>query len=145
MLLNFTNKQIYFVLESIWNNSQLDYRFKTHINGLVTTNDGDDFVQSVTVNVPTLMLCYQAMSSGQYGCTTDMAEVLLNSLRDQLIANSNMTEYMTYTEVVKTNPETPEIVPNEYTQALLMIMKYKEQDVATAQAKIVNGKAQILS
>lgn len=88
MILQFTNKQIFFSLESIW--SILDYRFKTHINQLVTTNSNEDFIQDITIDVPTLMQCYKAMSSGAYGCTTDMAEELLDSLRTQLLEKASI-------------------------------------------------------
>lgn len=151
MILQFTNKQIFFSLESIW--SQLDYRFKTHINQLVTANSDEDFIQNITVDVPTLMQCYKAMSSGIYGCTTDMAEVLLESLRTQLLAEANISEYLTYLGAVAANNELPEedrvvipeVVPNEQTQALLLVNDYKTQDKAIETAKILNGKTQILA
>lgn len=152
MILQFTNKQIFFALESIWT-QQLDYRFKTQINTIVSLDSDEDTIQNVDVSVPILMQCYQAMSSGQYGCTTDMAEILLESLRDQLLADANMTEYMTYLAEVAANDALPEedrveiteVLPNEQTQALLAIISYKEKDLATTEAKILNGKLQILA
>lgn len=143
MILQFTNKQIFFSLESIW--TQLDYRFKTHINQLVTTNSDEDFIQNITVDVPTLMQCYKAMSSGAYGCTTDMAEILLDSLRDQLLAEANIGEYLTYIGSLETEIPLPEVIPNEQTLALLQVNEYKIQDKATETAKILNGKTQILA
>ena len=143
MILQFTNKQIFFSLESIWN--QLDYRFKTHINQLVTANSDEDFIQNITVDVPTLMQCYKAMSSGTYGCTTDMAEILLDSLRDQLLAEANIGEYLTYIGSLETEIPLPEVIPNEQTLALLQVNEYKIQDKATETAKILNGKTQILT
>ena len=143
MTLQFTNKQIFFSLESIWNN--LDYRFKTHINIIVSANSTDDYIQTITVDVPTLMQCYKAMSSGAYGCTTDMAEILLESLRDQLLADANITDYLTYLASLETATPLPEVIPNEQTQALLQVNEYKTQDKATETAKILNGKTQILA
>ena len=150
MILKFTNKQIYFSIESIW--EKLDYRFKAHLNDLVTLNSDEDFIQDVTVSVPILMQCYEAMSSGSYGCTTDMAEVLLVSLRDQLLENNNIEEYSTYLAEVAANNELPEeeriqieeVIPFEKTLALIAVSEYKLKDKAKENAKILSGKTQIL-
>ena len=143
MNLLFTNKQIFFVLESIW--SELDYKFKYHINSIVSINSEEDYQQTVTVSVGNLMQCYKAMSSGAYGCTTDMAEVLLESLRTQLLAEANIGDYLTYVGSLETENPLPEVIPNEQTQALLQVNEYKLQDKATETAKILNGKTQILA
>lgn len=143
MNLLFTNKQIFFVLESIW--SELDYKFKYHINSIVSINSEEDYQQTVTVSVENLMKCYKAMSSGAYGCTTDMAEVLLESLRDQLLAEANIGDYLTYVGSLETENPLPEVIPNEQTQALLQVNEYKTQDKTTETAKILNGKIQILA
>lgn len=143
MNLLFTNKQIFFVLESIW--SELDYKFKYHINSIVSINSEEDYQQTVTVSVENLMKCYKAMSSGAYGCTTDMAEVLLESLRDQLLAEANIGDYLTYVGSLETENPLPEVIPNEQTQALLQVNEYKIQDKATETTKILNGLTQILA
>lgn len=142
MILQFTNKQIYFTVESIWSN--LDYRFKYQLNTLVTANDEDDYIQDVEVSVSILMQCYKAMSSGAYGCTVNMAEELLESLKTQLEASSNIVAYLEYLASLETPDPLPEVIPNEQTLALLDIEKYKEQDQALENAKILNGKTQIL-
>lgn len=142
MILQFTNKQIYFTVESIWSN--LDYRFKYQLNTLVTANDEDNYVQDVEVSVSILMQCYKAMSSGAYGCTVNMAEELLESLKTQLEASSNIVAYLEYLASLETPDPLPEVIPNEQTLALLDIEKYKEQDQALENAKILNGKTQIL-
>lgn len=143
MNLLFTNKQIFFVLESIW--SELDYKFKYHINSIVSINSEEDYQQTVTVSVENLMKCYKAMSSGAYGCTTDMAEILLESLRNQLLADANIADYLAYVGSLETENPLPEVIPNEQTQALLQVNEYKLQDKATETAKILNGKTQILA
>lgn len=142
MILQFTNKQIYFTVESIWSN--LDYRFKYQLNTLVTANDEDNYVQDVEVSVSILMDCYKAMSSGAYGCTVNMAEELLQSLKTQLEATANIVAYLEYLASLETPDPLPEVIPNEQTLALLDIEKYKEQDQALENAKILNGKTQIL-
>jgi hypothetical protein len=143
MILKFTNKQIYFAVESIW--QDLDYRFKYQLNKLVTANNQDDYVQNIEVSVPVLMDCYRAMSSGSYGCTVNMAEELLESLKTQLLASANIVVYTQYTDSLETPTPLPKVTPNEQTLALLEIEKYKEQDQALETAKIINGKTQILS
>jgi hypothetical protein len=143
MELQFTNKQIFFCLESIW--EQLDYRFKYHIHQLVTANDAEAYVQDITIDRATLMQCYRAMSSGSYGCTVDMAEVLLDDLRTQLVAKGNYLDYVAYKESLTTASPLPEVIPDEYTQSLLDVAAYKEQDKAVEAAKILNGKTQILA
>ena len=142
MILQFTNKQIYFTVESIWSN--LDYRFKYQLNTLVTANDEADYIQDVEVSVSILMQCYKAMSSGAYGCTVNMAEELLESLKTQLEASSNIVAYLEYLASLETPDPLPEVIPNEQTLALLDMEKYKEQDQALENAKILNGKTQIL-
>ena len=143
MTLKFTNEQIYFALESIWSNLQ-DYKFKTHINSLVVANDADDYEQDVTVSVPTLTQCYIAISSGNYGAVTDMAEELLPSLKTQLYTASNLTEFETYMALAdKTG--VPIVEPNEYTLALIEIGNLKARDVSVRDAKVLNGKTQILA
>lgn len=142
MILQFTNKQIYFTVESIWSN--LDYRFKYQLNTLVTANDEDNYIQNVEVSVSILMDCYKAMSSGAYGCTVNMAEELLQSLKTQLEATANIVAYLEYLASLETPDPLPEVIPNEQTLALLDIEKYKEQDQALENAKILNGKTQIL-
>ena len=143
MILKFTNKQIYFAVESIW--QDLDYRFKYQLNTLVTANSENDYLQNVEVSVSVLMDCYRAMSSGAYGCTVNIAEELLESLKTQLLASANIVVYTQYTNSLKTPTPLPKVIPNEQTLALLEIEKYKEQDQALETAKIINGKTQILS
>lgn len=84
------------------------------------------------------------MSSGAYGCTVNMAEELLESLKTQLEASSNIVAYLEYLASLETPDPLPEVIPNEQTLALLDIEKYKEQDQALENAKILNGKTQIL-
>lgn len=143
MELQFTNKQIFFALESIWN--QLDYRFKYQINSLVLANDADDYIQTLTIDRATLMQCYRAMSNGSYGCTVDMAEVLLDDLRTQLTTKGNYADYVAYIESLETGSPLPEVIPDEYTLSILDVQAYKVQDKAVETAKIVNGKTQILA
>lgn len=142
MKLKFKNKEIYFALESIWN--ELDYRFKTQINSLVNINSLDDFEQEIEVSVSILMQCYKAISSSAYGCTTDMAEVLLESLRNQLLAKANIGDYLTYIGSLETENPLPEVIPNEQTQSLLQVNQYKTRDKEKETSKILNGKTQIL-
>lgn len=142
MTLKFTNEQIYFVLSDIWH--KLDYKFKTHINTIVTANDVDDYEQTVTIGVDTLIQCYNAISEGSYGAVTDMAEELLPSLKTQLYTASNLTEFETYMALAdKTG--VPIVEPNEYTLALIEIGNLKARDVSVRDAKVLNGKTQILA
>jgi len=142
MTLKFTNEQIYFALESIWD--KLDYKFKYHINELVLANDADDYEQDVTVSVPTLIQCYIAISSGNYGAVTDMAEELLPSLKTQLYTASNLDEFETYM-ALSDKTGVPIVEPNEYTLALIEIGNLKARDVSVRDAKVLNGKTQILA
>lgn len=152
MELKFKNKEIFLVLSPIWVNL-FDYKFKTHINSLVTANSDDEFEQTVTVSITTLSSCYFAVSQSAYGNVVDMANDLLVSLRDQLIAKSNITEYTEYQQAVYENNQLPEedrivieeVTPNEYTQALLQIVKFKEDDATMLTRRLNSGKEQILA
>ena len=44
--LQLKNKHIYFALEAIW--AELDYRFKYQINQLVSEDDEEDYLQTIS-------------------------------------------------------------------------------------------------
>lgn len=142
MTLKFTNEQIFFVLESIWH--KLNYKFKTHINTLVLLDGREDTEQDVTIDVETLMECYGAISQGTYGVVTDLAEILLSSLKTQLFTSSNYVDYKTYEDLVDKTGVT-EVIANEYTLAILEIEKAKAKDLDNAELMIINGRAKIES
>lgn len=143
MILKFKNKEMCFVLDSIW--TGIDYKFKTQINQLVTINSDLEHVHNIEISVEILMYCYRSISNSPYGCTTDMAEILLKSLKDQLLAEANIGDYLAYIDSLETGKPLPEVIPNEQTQALLKINEYKIQDKATETTKILNGLTQILA
>ena len=143
MELQFTNKQIFFALESIW--GQLDYRFKYHINQIVAANPDDDYLQTITIDRATLLQCYRAISNASYGCTVDMAEVLLDELRTQLTSKGNYADYAAYIASLETGSTFPEVTPDEYTQSIIDVQSYKLHDKATEASKIINGRTQILA
>ncbi len=125
MNIQISNEHLFFVIESIWD--MLDYRFKYHINQLVSQNSAHDFVQTVTLDVATLGQCYKAISTKGYGFTCNMADILIVDLKNQLIAAADFQD-----------PE------NEYTNALELLAQFKVNDDAIYEAKVANGFTQIL-
>jgi hypothetical protein len=121
MILQIKNKDLFFVVESIWNS--LDYRFKFQINEKVTANPGDEFVQNIEIDVATLMQCYEAISSKAYGCTVNAADILLDEIRDQLLEN---------------------IEDQEYEEAISKFLEMKIKDDTLYENKCLSGKESIL-
>lgn len=155
MELNFSNKLIFFATTNIW--PFLDYKFKYHVNLLVTANSDDDYVQTLTLNKETLLSCYNSLSNSSYGTTVDTAGELLTSLLPQLITKSNRTAYeayiaakAAYDEAIELDPEAEldepsVVVPNEYLECLYEIMRLKQRDGETVMSQLLRGKNQILA
>lgn len=121
MQIQIKNQHLFFVLETIWD--LLDYRFKYQINNLVQVNDQDDYVQTINIDVPTLMICYKAISEKGYGYTSIIAAELKESMIQQALANQN---------------------DQEYAQLLLAMQAAVESDNNIFAAKCHSGKAKIL-
>lgn len=124
--LEIKNKDLYFVIETIWN--ILDYRFKYQINQLVSINSADNYIQEIDVDLDTLRECYLAISNKGYGYTCNMADDLIDDLRNQIIQNMD--------------PNDPD---NEYTKAGMLFQDLKDKDDETYENKCISGKEQILS
>lgn len=122
MLLQIKNKDLFFVVETIW--GELDYRFKYQLNQLVIANSTDDYVQTIDCDVSTLMQCYDAIQSKAYGCTVGMADTLLEDIKTQLLAN--MQE-------------------SEYNEAIAEFLTAKNKSDELYAAKCLSGKLQILA
>lgn len=131
MTLQFKNIHIFFALEAIWN--ELDYRFRYHINQLVSANSEDDFVQSVSIDERTLLLIYQNVSSKPEGVAAQINKEMFELLQPQILQQSNITDVQQGAE------------PNEASRVLLGIQAINEANQANKEAKILNGKTQILA
>ncbi len=132
MQLQFKNKHIFFALESIWD--QLDYKFKYHINELVSANSEDEFEQSVTIDSEVLLKIYEAVSSQPEGIAAVINAELVGILTPQIQSQSNLQEVM--------NGDNVE--PNEAAKILIEISKIQSRNGVTLYNKILNGKTQIL-
>ena len=122
MILQIKNKDLFFVVESIWN--ELDYRFKYQIHQKVTANAADEYIQQIDCDVAILMQCYEAIQSKAYGCTVNTADTLLESIKSQLLANMQEQEYQ---------------------EALAAFAAAKEYSDTLYENKCLNGKEQILA
>ena len=134
MELQFTNKHIFFALESIW--AALDYKFKYTVNQLITANPADDYVQTIDVPEAVFTDIYSALTRAPEGVAAIINKEMFDILEPQIMAVSNIAEYMADTENVE---------PNEGTRILLKIQEISAINVTTKNAKILNGKTQILA
>jgi hypothetical protein len=131
MQLNFKNKYIYFSLEDIWEN--LNYHFKTLVNQLCTANSDDEFVQSINVPEEILIQIYKDVTVKPEGVAMAINHAMLEDLKPQLAALSNLPDVMAGTAQ-----------PNEAARIQIAIGKVDDNNTATLNAKILNGKTQIL-
>lgn len=149
MQIQFKNRYIFFAVESIWD--RLDYRFKYLLHQLVTENSEDEYVQNIDVPEAVLIECYKAVSAQPEGIATMNNEVMEADLMPQLFAVQNLHfngEYFEpdYTEDIEEGePVINVITPNEAGRIVLAIQEFKAHNKAVREAKILNGKTQILS
>lgn len=88
LTLNFTVKQIAFSLNNLWRNLGLnseELSFKYLLMQQIKANSNLENNILVSVSENTLIRCYVNVSQQPYGITTDMAEELLASLKNQLL------------------------------------------------------------
>ena len=142
MQLQFKNSQIYFAVESIW--AQIDYRLKFQLHNLVAANSEDDFIQTVDVQPNDFIQIYRAVSAQPEGVATKANETLEDDLMPQLIAAHNLQPVMVNNAFSHFEP-VPDVEPNEAGQIILGIQQIKQENRAVRDAKVLNGKTQILS
>ncbi len=80
-------------------------------------------MQTIDVDVATIMQCYKAVSISGYGFTCNMADLLIEDLRQQVLANISELEFQ---------------------ELAAAMQQAKEQDDAIYEAKCTAGKQQIL-
>ena len=122
--LQLKNKHIYFALEAIW--AELDYRFKYQINQLVSENDEDDYVQTIDVDRVTLNKILVSVNNKPQGVAREINPEMFMAILPQVQALATGG-----------NEEAAEILSD--------MQAATAANDALKQAKIINGKTQILS
>lgn len=122
MQIQIKNKHIYWAVENCW--SELDYRFKAHINTLVTANSDYEYIQTITINKSTFVQIMNAVNSQPQGIALVINPELYDSLKLQLVA-----------EAQNGNTEALEIA-----QEMVSIL---ETNAGYLAAKIASGKEQV--
>ncbi len=128
MKLKFKNIHIWWCVESIWDNADFDYKFKTQINQLMKTNSNDDFEQEVEISKDVLVYIYKATSTESEGVASAINKELKDLLLPQLLAESN-------NDIDN---------PNEALSMLLAIQELDEIDKNAKNQKILKGKYKTL-
>ena len=127
MNLDFTNLQLYYLLDPIW--SLLDYRFKCQINSLVIANDADSYVQTIDMDYSILYEFYNVMINSPINY---MLDEIYDDLYPQLLAGSNLAS--------------PQIVdPNDYALGVILFDGYSSGYLTPDTDRTDNGKLQIIS
>lgn len=123
MQLQFTNKEIYFSTSQCFR--ELHPRFQTHLADLVLANDDETYSQTVTITAQQLVQIYKSQSSLPEG----VARAINGQMRDSLLVQLVPLAGQGDTEAI---------------EALSLIQNISDQNDATTQALIDNGKGQIL-
>jgi hypothetical protein len=143
MKIKITNREIFFAVESVWN--ELDYKLKYQLNQLVSLNDTDSFEQEVEINAESFIKVMKAASSQPQGVAKDINPPMHLSLKNQILTiAAPILEYLsTLTDEQERNDYKAEHIEiltiSEAVQSILV----SNED--TLNAKILNGKTQILS
>lgn len=143
MKIQITNREIFFAVESVWND--LDYKLKYQLNQLVSLNDADSFEQEVEINAESFIKVMKAASSQPQGVAKDINPPMHLSLKNQIliIAAPILEHLSTLTDEQERNDYKAEHIEiltiSEAVQSILV----SNED--TLNAKILNGKTQILS
>jgi hypothetical protein len=130
MQILFTNRHIAFAVESIWEN--LNYKFKYQLNQLMTANSADDYVQTVEVPEEIMIQIYKSVTNKPEGISSGINHQMNLALFEQIQPLANL-------EQVQQGAE-----PNEAARILIAINAINDSNVEVLNAKILNGKTQIL-
>ena len=143
MNIQITNREIFWCVESVW--SQLDYKLKYQLNQLVSANDTDDYLQTISIDADSFIMVMKAVSNQPQGIGKDINPPLHLSLKNQILTlvAPIMGHLATLTDEDEINAykaENSEILKiAEAVQSILDI------NLDMLEKKILNGKVQILS
>lgn len=124
MLLNLKNKNIFFCVESIF--EQLPLSFKVQLYNKVTINSELETIQSIEISPALLATVYKEVSSKPEGISSSINKELKDFIMPQII------------EKVGTNDA-------EAIEAATLIQALDANDYAIRDAKIQSGKERILN
>lgn len=128
MLLKFKNKHICWCMEPVWSDVAFDYKFKTHINQLISDNSNNEFEQSVEITGDNLVSIYRAVSKQPEGVAAAINKEIKELLLPQLLLLSNNDDNN----------------PNEAYSALKEIAASDAEDLAARESVIEKSKNNIL-
>ena len=123
MIIQIKNIHIFFAVESVW--GSLNYRLKYQINKLVEIDEKDETVQKVEISEPDLLQIFKAVSSQPEGVASKINQEILFDLIPQLMAEAQQGD-------------------EEAQRILYGVNEIDVDNKATKEAKILNGKNQIL-
>ncbi len=131
MKINIKNQHLYYAVETAW--SAFNYKMKFTINALIASNDDSEYVQTIDISEADFALLFRAAANQPEGIASNINHDIMNSLFPQLYEASNMNEV--------TMNEAP---PNEASRILIAVDTFNKENQAALEAKIINGKSQIL-
>ncbi len=102
-------------------------------------SDTDDV--SIEVSTSLLTEIHAGVSDYYHGMAKNINPIMLDKVKAQLIAQSNITAYMTYkTALAGGASNLEEVLPNEATVALITINTRNNNDLAVIDAKVLSAK-----
>lgn len=115
-------------MEAVWHQADFDYKFKPHINQLLTNNSDDEFEQSVEISKEVLVKIYEEVSKQPEGVAASINKEIKEVLLPQLLLLSNNDDNN----------------PNEAYSAILAIQQLDAADIAAREIIIQKSKNNIL-
>lgn len=92
MQIQIKNKDLFFICHHVW--QYIDYKFKYQVNQKVTANPDENHIQTIDVDTDTFMSCYNAISLSGYGYTCNLADKLIENIRQQVLDNIEDEEWL---------------------------------------------------
>lgn len=142
MILQITNREIFFAVENCWND--LNYKLKYQLNQLVTVNSDDEFVQTIDIDAESFIKIMGSVSNQPQGIAKDINPPMHLSLKAQLL--TAVTPIMAHLATL-TDKDEINAYKLEHSEILTMAEKVQSilvENERMLENKILNGKTQIL-
>jgi len=143
MEIQITNKEIFWAVESVWEN--LDYKLKYQIHQLVNINSEDDFIQTIEIDAASFIKIMKAVSGQPQGIAKDINPPLHLSLKNQILAIAGPIMYQLSTLTDEVEIEAFKVLNSEILTIASEVQSILVTNETMLNNKILNGKTQILS
>lgn len=124
MKINITNREIFFAIENCF--SSLKNSFSSQLYNLVSADSKEETIQAIEIDKETFIIIMRAVNSQPQGVALNINPAMYDSLKVQLIALAQGGDM-------------------EAVEVLTQMGSILDENASVLEAKILNGKTQILS